>query len=380
MPKCFGIVAGEKSGDILGAGLIRSLKSRFPDAHFIGVGGPEMLSEGCESITPMDRLAVMGFVEPLGRLPELFRLKKALRELMDVRKVDAFIGIDSPDFNLRLESELHDLGVKTVHYVSPSVWAYRKKRIHKIARAVDLMLALFPFETEIYNQHAIPVCCVGHPLADKLEDTSEQASLARTLFDLQPADRVVALLPGSRGGEISRLGPVFLASAVAALEIDPSLRFLIPASGPESRARLEALLRSYGLVDGTPFRLVDDSQLAMRAANLVVLASGTATLEAMLLRRPMVVGYKLAPVTHFIASRLVKIPFVALPNLLAGARLVPEYIQHNLTEAALVSEIMAFFAGEKETEGMLKAFDRIHASIRLNASERAAAAIAELVS
>ena len=379
MPKCFGIVAGEKSGDILGAGLIKSLKIRFPDAHFVGVGGPEMLSEGCESITAMDRLAVMGFVEPLGRLPELFRLKKALRDLMVERNVDAFIGIDSPDFNLRLASELNARGIRTVHYVSPSVWAYRKKRIHKIAHAVDLMLTLFPFETEIYDEHGVPVCCVGHPLADKLASSDELARLARQQFDLDPSDRVVALLPGSRGGEISRLGPVFLASAVASLALDPALRFLIPASGPESHARLEALLRSNGLVDGTPFKLVDDSQLAMRAADLVVLASGTATLEAMLLRRPMVVGYKLAPVTHFIASRLVKIPFVALPNLLAGKRLVPEYIQHDLTEEVLVSEIMSFFSGSDDTSQMLAAFDQIHASIRLNASERAADAIAGII-
>ncbi len=379
MPKCFGIVAGEKSGDILGAGLIKSLKIRFPDAQFVGVGGPEMLSEGCESITAMDRLAVMGFVEPLGRLPELFRLKKALRDLMVERNVDAFIGIDSPDFNLRLASELNARGIRTVHYVSPSVWAYRKKRIHKIARAVDLMLTLFPFETEIYDEHGVPVCCVGHPLADRLASSDELARLARQQFDLDPSDRVVALLPGSRGGEISRLGPVFLASAVASLALDPALRFLIPASGPESRARLEALLRSNGLVDGTPFKLVDDSQLAMRAADLVVLASGTATLEAMLLRRPMVVGYKLAPVTHFIASRLVKIPFVALPNLLAGTRLVPEYIQHDLTEEVLVSEIMSFFSGADDTSQMLAAFDQIHASIRLNASERAADAIAGII-
>ena len=379
MPKCFGIVAGEKSGDILGAGLIKSLKIRFPDAQFVGVGGPEMLSEGCESITAMDRLAVMGFVEPLGRLPELFRLKKALRDLMVERNVDAFIGIDSPDFNLRLASELNARGIRTVHYVSPSVWAYRKKRIHKIARAVDLMLTLFPFETEIYDEHGVPVCCVGHPLADRLASSDELGRLARQQFDLDPSDRVVALLPGSRGGEISRLGPVFLASAVASLALDPALRFLIPASGPESRARLEALLRSNGLVDGTPFKLVDDSQLAMRAADLVVLASGTATLEAMLLRRPMVVGYKLAPVTHFIASRLVKIPFVALPNLLAGKRLVPEYIQHDLTEEVLVSEIMSFFSGSDDTSQMLAAFDQIHASIRLSASERAADAIAGII-
>lgn len=387
MPKSFGIVAGEKSGDILGAGLIRSLREHYPDAQFVGVGGPEMLALGCESLVPMDRLAVMGFVEPLGRLPELLRLKKSLRELMLTRKVDAFIGIDSPDFNLRLEAELHALGVKTVHYVSPSVWAYRKRRIHKIATSVDLMLTLFPFETDIYRQHNVPVRCVGHPLADQLAPSDgDDKAAARSTLDIGESARVVALLPGSRGSEISRLGPVFLASAIAALEADPSLRFLIPASGPESKARLAALLRELGLVSGEPIKLVEDSHAAMRAADLVVLASGTATLESLLLRRPMVVAYKLAAVTHFIASRLVKIPYVALPNLLAGRKLVPELIQSAVTEEALVAEIQAFFnldlerGKESQHDELLKEFDRIHCSLRLNASDQAAAAIHQLLS
>lgn len=380
MPKCFGIVAGEKSGDILGADLIRSLKNHYPDAQFIGVGGPEMQALGCESITPMDRLAVMGYVEPLARLPELFKLKKDLRELMQSRRVDAFIGIDSPDFNLRLEGELHGLGIPTIHYVSPSVWAHRKKRIHKIAASVDLMLTLFPFETGIYREHSIPVRCVGHPLADQLQPTSaEQKLIARQYFGLKDDARVVAMLPGSRGGEISRIGPTFLESAVALLERDSNFRFIIPASGPESRARIEALLRTNGLESGEPFLIVDDSRAAMQAADLIVLASGTATLEAMLLRRPMIVAYRLAYLTYFIASRLIKIPFVALPNLLAGARLVPELLQDDLTEEALVTEIEAFFAGERETENLLNEFDRIHQSISLDASEQASSAIVELL-
>lgn len=380
MPKCFGIVAGEKSGDILGASLMRALKMRYPDAQFVGVGGPEMLALGCESITPMDRLAVMGFVEPLGRLPELFRLKRALRELMLARSVDAFVGIDSPDFNLRLESELRPLGIKTVHYVSPSVWAYRRKRIFKIAAAVDLMLTLFPFEVDIYREHSVPVRCVGHPLADQLVPADAAAKVAaRARFGIAQDVNVVALMPGSRGGEISRLGPVFLASAIAALEDDASLRFLIPASGAESRARIESLLRGAGLVSGDPFLLVDDSHAAMTAADLVVLASGTATLEALLLRRPMIVGYKLAALTHFIASRLVSIPYVALPNLLAREGLVPELLQDELTEEHLLAEMQAFFAGERETSGLLERFESIHQSLKLDASRQAAEAIALLV-
>ena len=379
-PMLFGIVAGEKSGDILGADLIRSLRRRYPNAAFIGVGSPEMVALGGDSLAPMDRLAVMGFVEPLGRLPELFRLKRTLRETMIARDVDAFIGIDSPDFNLRLEGELREVGIKTVHYVSPSVWAYRKGRITRIASSVDLMLTLFPFETAIYREHAVPVRCVGHPLADRLAPVSEaKKRAAREGFGVAADARVVALLPGSRSGEIARIGPVFLASAAAALRNDPGLNFLIPASGPESRARIEALLRANGLVAELPFLVVDDSHAAMQAADLVVLASGTATLEALLLRRPMVVAYRLAALTHLIASRLVSIPYVALPNLLAGARLVPELLQGELNEASLLAEIEAFFGGERATEQLLAQFGEIHSTLRLGASEQAAGAIAELL-
>lgn len=380
MAHCFGVVAGEKSGDILGAGLIAALRARYPDAQFIGVGGPQMLALGMESITPMDRLAVMGFVEPLSRLPELLTLKKSLRALMNERKIDAFIGIDSPDFNLRLARELHDDGIKTVHYVSPSVWAYRQKRIHGIAASVDLMLTLFPFEEKIYRQHNVPVRCVGHPLADQLAPPDAQAkNAARDLHSIAEDARVVALMPGSRGGEISRLGPDFLAGAVAALVHYPAMKFLIPASGPESRSRLEALLKQRGLVAGDPFLIVDDSHTAMIAADFLVLASGTASLEAVLLRRPMVVGYRLAALTYFIASRMVKIPHIALPNLLAGEELVPEYIQGELSEEAICAEILSFFNAPRSRDSLLVQFDRIHESLRLNASECAAESISELV-
>ena len=380
MAHCFGLVAGEKSGDILGAGLITALRSRYPDAQFVGVGGPEMQALGMESIAPMDRLAVMGFVEPLGRLPELFALKKRLRGLMSERHVSAFIGIDSPDFNLRLARELHEDGIKTVHYVSPSVWAYRQKRIYGIAASIDLMLTLFPFEEAIYREHGIAVRCVGHPLADQLAAPTPQAkTAARAEFSIADDAQVVALMPGSRGGEIARLGPIFLAGAVAALKQSPALKFLIPASGPESRNRLESLLQRQGLVSGDPFLIVDDSHAAMIAADFLVLASGTASLEALLLRRPMVVGYRLAAITHFIASKLVKIPHIALPNLLAGEELVPEYIQNDLSEEVLCAEMLAYFDAPQSREPLLVRFTQIHESLRLDASHRAAESIAALV-
>ncbi|PCJ24581.1 MAG: lipid-A-disaccharide synthase [SAR86 cluster bacterium] len=374
----FGIVAGEKSGDILGAGLIAELRKIYPDARFVGIGGQDMIAQGCESIAPMDRLSVMGFVEPLGRLPELFALKKRLRNLFIENPPLAFIGIDSPDFNLRLESELHQHNIKTVHYVSPSVWAYREKRINKIKGSVDLMLTLFPFETQIYTDHKIAVKCVGHPLADTI-GFDDQKDANRDRYNLSADDSIVTLMPGSRGGEIKRLGPIFLAAALESLKKYPQLKFLIPYSSPESKSLISTLLKEACIFPGEQFQLVDDSHSAISAADLVILASGTATLETLLLRRPMIVGYKLANITYAIASRMVKIPYVALPNLLAGRQLVPEYIQHNLTEETLLREITEFMSETKDIEPLLQEFDVIHRELRLDASAQAAAAIAAML-
>lgn len=373
-----GIVAGEKSGDILGAGLISALRKKYPDAEFVGIGGPDMIALGFNSLAEMDRLSVMGFVEPLGRLPELFALKKRLRKFFIDRPPLVFIGIDSPDFNLRLEEELKIAGIKTVHYVSPSLWAYREKRIHKVKRAVDLMLTLFPFETAVYEQHDVDVKCVGHPLADTIGfDDKKLAS--REQFGLNPDDAVVALMPGSRGGEIKRLAPVFLAAAVESLEQCPQLKFLIPTSSAANKSQIDALLREESVFRGEQFVVVDDSHAAISAADLVVLSSGTATLEVLLLRRPMIVAYKLAAITFAIASRIVKIPYVALPNLLAGRQLVPEFIQHDLTVEKLREGIVGHMAVTGGHEALMQEFERIHKSLRLDASAQAADAVASLI-
>ena len=377
-PPLIGIVAGEKSGDILGAGLISALRKKYPDAEFAGIGGPDMIALGFNSLGDMDRLSVMGFVEPLGRLPELFALKKRLREYFIERRPLAFIGIDSPDFNLRLEEELKRENIKTAHYVSPSLWAYREKRIHKVIRAVDLMLTLFPFETQVYEQHGVAVKCVGHPLADTIGFEDRKAE-SRVQFGLAPEDAVVTLMPGSRGGEIKRLAPVFLAAALESLQDCPQLKFLIPYSSAANKAQLSTLLREETVFRGEQFRLVDDSHAAISAADLVVLSSGTATLETLLLRRPMIVGYKLAAITFAIASRLVKIPYVALPNLLAGRQLVPEYIQHELTVERVRDGIVRHMSGKTDQEALMIEFDKIHRSIRLDASTQAAEAVAGLI-
>lgn len=381
-PLRIGIVVGEKSGDILGAGLMSALLKRYPEAEFIGIGGPAMEALGCQSLAPMERLSVMGFVEPLGRLPELLAIKKKVQNCFLQNPPAVFIGIDSPDFTLRIEAVLKAAGIKTVHYVSPSVWAYRAKRIHKIKLAVDLMLTLFPFETGIYREHHIAVKCVGHPLADTI-GFEDQKLVQRQRFGLDPEAHVVALMPGSRGGEIKRLGPVFLAAAVESLQSCPSLKFIIPCSSPDARLQITNQFSEVGIFPSEQFQLVDDSHAAIAAADLVVLASGTATLETLLLRRPMIVCYKLAAITYAIASRMVKIPFVAIPNLLAGEQLVPEYIQHRVTVPAVRDEIVrhmqAVVAGTSQHDALLKRFDEIHRVLRRDASMQAAAAIAHLI-
>ena len=377
-PVRFGIVAGEKSGDILGAGLMAALKLHFPAAEFVGIGGSDMEAQGLSSMVPMERLSVMGFVEPLGRLPELLRIKAALEAELIKNPPAVFIAIDSPDFNLRVEKRLREQGIKTVHYVSPSVWAYRKKRIFKIKSAVDLMLTLFPFETKIYQQHGIAVRCVGHPLADTIGFDDHKLEQRRKL-GLVADDQVLTLMPGSRSGEIKRLAPSFIGAALEARQYCPQLKFLIPCSGPDSRTQIKELLRAANVLSGAQFELVDDSHAAISAADLVLMASGTATLEALLLRRPMIVCYKLAALTYMLASRMVKIPHVALPNLLAGKQLVPEYLQSAVTVVTLRDEILRFFQHEIDLKPVLAEFEHIHRLLRQDASSQAAAAIIELL-
>ena len=376
-----GMIAGETSGDILGAGLMQAIRRSCPEARFEGIGGPRMLAEGFHSFFPMERLSVMGFIEPLGRLPELLQIKKTLVQHFANTMPDVFIGIDSPGFNLRIEQNLHDLGIRTVHYVSPSVWAWGQKRIHKIARAVDLMLALFPFETQIYEQHHVPVRFVGHPLADTIALDSGNATQkhdARVQLGLADDATVIALLPGSRRDEISRLGPVFIATALRCLARNPALRFVIPCANAERRQQVQELLGAHAF--GEQFLVFEgNSHQAMLAAEMVLLASGTATLEAMLLKRPMVVCYRLAALTWFLASRMLKVPYVSLPNLLAGERLVPEFLQDAVTVDNLGRELQRLLDNPQEQSELSTRFQQIHSTIRRDASAQAAEAVLQLV-
>jgi len=373
------MVAGELSGDLLGAGLIAALRARYPQARFSGIGGPEMLAQGFHTVAPLERLAVMGLVEVLSHLPELLRIRRALHQHWLADPPQVFVGIDAPDFNLGLERRLRARGVPTVHYVSPSVWAWRPWRVRKIARAVSLMLTLLPFEAAFYRDHGVPVRHVGHPLADAIPLRSDPLLARQSLHLDWPAEaKVVALLPGSRLGEISRLGPVFLETARWLHARRPELRFLIPAATRRLHEVLTALRDQSA--PALPLALVQGhSRAAMAAADVVLLASGTATLEAMLLKRPMVVAYRVAPATAWIARRLLTVSHFALPNLLAGRELVPEFIQEAATAANLGPAVLRWLDETVTREALTAEFDVLHDQLRRDASRQAATAIAELL-
>ena len=373
----FGIVAGEASGDILGAGLIRSLRRRYPGARFVGIGGDEMVSEGFHSLVPMERLSVMGLVEVLGRLRELFSIRTRLMDYFLSNPPDVVIGIDSPDFTLGVERRCRDAGILTAHYVSPSVWAWRQKRIFKIAKAVDLMLTLFPFEARFYEEHEVAVSFVGHPLADIIPMEPDTLAARRNL-GLDEQAPVLAILPGSRGGEVERLGGLFLEAARWIQSRRPDLQLAIPCVNREREQQVRAL------VDALDVKLAvtivrGRSREVKAAADVVLLASGTATLEAMLLKKPMVVGYRLSNLSFKIVSKMVKSPYVALPNLLAKQPLVPELLQDDATPEALGKAVLERLENTDERERLTLAFTEIHSSLRQNANEQAANAIAKLI-
>ncbi|MCG7537412.1 lipid-A-disaccharide synthase [Pseudoalteromonas sp. OOF1S-7] len=372
-----GIVAGELSGDILGAGLIHALRKHYPNAQFIGIAGPKMLDAGCETLFDMEELAVMGLVEVLGRLPRLLKIRKQLVEHFIAHKPDIYIGIDAPDFNLRVEKPLKAAGIKTVQYVSPSVWAWRQKRIFKIAEATNLVLSLLPFEKAFYDKHEVPCTFVGHTLADEIP-LDVDVSAARAQLGLKDSDTVLALLPGSRGSEVSQLSETYLLTAKALADKIPNLKILVPLVNEKRKAQFQAIqaqvapeLRTI-LLDG-------QSSLAMTAATAVLLASGTATLEAMLYKKPMVVGYKLKPLSYWIFNTFFtfNIKHFSLPNLLADEALVEEFLQQDCNPDALTDALLPLLKGDNSA--LVQRFYDIHQNIRRDASKQAAQAVVELI-
>ena len=372
-PLRIGILAGEASGDILGSRVVAALRSRVPDLIVEGIGGPLLAQQGLDSLFPMERLSVMGFVEPLKRLPELLNIRKRVFEHFRDNPPDLFLGIDSPDFNLTLERQLRECGIPVAHLVSPTVWAWRQKRIHKIARSVDLMLCLFPFEQDIYQQHDIPCRFVGHPLADELSLQPDRDA-ARAGLGIASDTTVLAVLPGSRGGEVAALAPLFLEVVRRLKATHPALHVLMPAANSERMVQLKALLAQ---TQDLPVTLVQgESREVMAAADAVLLASGTATLEAMLLKRPMVVAYRMSSLSWALVIRLVQTPFAALPNILAGKALVPEFIQDAATAEGIASAVNEILEGTDD--GQLQAFEALHRSLRLDFASKTAEALLEL--
>jgi len=373
------LVAGEASGDLLGAGLIAALRARFPEAEFAGIGGEAMRATGLDAWYDAAELSVMGLSEVLSHLPRLLRLRRALRERLLAWRPDVFIGIDAPDFNLGVERWLKQRGLRTVHYVSPSVWAWREGRAEKIGRSADMVLCLFPMEPAIYAKHGVDARFVGHPLADTMPLDPDRAA-ARDALDLPRNAPVLAVLPGSRLGEIERLGAVFLQAASLVSRQIPDLRVVIPAATPACRVAIEPLL-SDSRFPIPHSRLLDgNARTAMVASDVVLLASGTATLEAMLAERPMVVGYRIAPLTHAIVKRLglLKVDTYSLPNVLAGERVVPELMQHDCTPDRLAAALLPLFQ-EPAAAALVPRFRALHRELRRDASAQAADAVAELL-
>lgn len=375
-PIKIGIVVGEASGDILGAALMVELRKIYPDAIFEGIGGPKMLEQGFTSFFPQDRLAVMGIIEPLKRIFELLGIRKYLREHFIQSPPAVFIGIDSPDFTIPLERSLKVHGIKTAHYVSPSVWAWRQGRVVKIAKSVDLMLTLLPFEAAFYKDHSVPVKFVGHHLADEMPLDVDTKG-AREALGIPANATVVGLLPGSRASEIDKMGNLFVEVALSCLKERPDLIFYIPAANEDRFNQLKVVLAPYR---DLPIKMVlGQSHTVMAASDVLLVASGTVTLEGMLLKKPMVVAYKMAALSFWLLSKLVKSKYISLPNLISGKELVPEILQNDATVERLTREVLRYFEHPKSTKELVQTFQGMHSALRQDASKTAAITIKDLI-
>ncbi|MDG6239633.1 lipid-A-disaccharide synthase [Glaesserella parasuis] len=375
------IVAGEISGDILGAGLIKALKVHYPNARFIGVAGEKMLKEGCETLFDMEELAVMGLAEVVRHLPRLLKRRKQVIDTMLVLKPDIFIGIDAPDFNLGVEEKLKAQGIKTIHYVSPSVWAWRQNRVHKIASATDLVLAFLPFEKAFYDRFNVPCRFIGHTMADAIALQPNRQEACR-LLQLDENQRYVAILVGSRGSEVNFLAEPFLKTAQLLKTQYPDIQFLVPLVNEKRREQFEAIKEQVA-PELDVISLAGNARAAMMVAEATLLASGTATLEAMLCKSPMVVGYKMKPLTYWLAKRLVKTDYISLPNLLANEPLVPELIQADCSPENLAKHLSIYLSQMPEDvarkNALKQRFMELHQYIQCDADAQAAQAVVNVL-
>jgi lipid-A-disaccharide synthase len=367
------IVAGEASGDLLGSHLINAIKARCPDARFYGIAGPKMMSAGAKSLYPMEKLSVSGYVEVIKHLPELLGIRRQLKKQILADKPDLFIGIDAPDFNLSLEATLKASGIPTVHYVSPSIWAWRGKRIKKIAKAVSHILVVFPFEAAIYQQAGIPVTYVGHPLADTLPAFPDRAA-TRERLKLPLNAPIIALLPGSRVGELMQHAQLFVETAQLIQARHPQIRFIVPLISRATRDIFAGAL--YACAHPPNIQIViGHADAVLTAADIALIASGTATLEAALLKRPMVITYRVPKITAYLMRKQAYLPWVGLPNILANRDVVPELVQENATAPKLADALIALLENKSQRAEIEAEFTRQYVALKQNTAEKMAAAI-----
>lgn len=370
-----GIVAGEASGDLLGRGLIDALKLRWPQLEFVGIAGPRMQAAGARTWYPMETLAVRGYVEVLKNLPDLLSIRRGLRDRLISERPALFIGIDAPDFNLALERSLRSAGIPTVHYVSPSLWAWRPERMQGIKAAVDHMLTLFPFEAPLYEKAGVPVSYVGHPIADAVPLTSRKED-AREQLKLKPGGQYFALLPGSRQTELDYHTDLFIDTIKRLANRYPDARFLVPLASRETRDHFDEARYVRGARDLPVQILFGHSQLALAAADVALVASGTATLEAALLRCPHVITYRMSPLTWRMMKKKALLPYVGLPNILAGRFIVPEILQDDATAENLAQALANLWEHKRAREAMVDCFDALHRRLRQDNPEQLRQALA----
>ena len=373
-PLTVAVIAGEASGDMLGAHLIAAIKQRYPNCRFVGIAGPLMQQQGCESLYPQEALAVRGYVEVIKRLPSILKIRKGVVAQLKSIRPDVFIGIDAPDFNLGVAQKLKAAGIPTVHYVSPSVWAWKQGRVKTIVKQVNRVLCLFPMEPPLYRDAGGNADFVGHPLAQTLPMVPDQAA-ARSQLKLEDAAQVIVLMPGSRVSEVDYMAPLFLDSVPLILAAYPQAQFLIPAATTATRQRITELL-AQDAYKKLPVRVMSaHATLACVASDVVLVASGTATLEVALCKRPMVISYKISTLTYHLVKHKIKVPYVGLPNILLGRGVVPELLQHDATPIKLAAAVVHWLDHPDEVAQLQDAFVELHQTLQQNTDELAAKAV-----
>lgn len=375
---CFGMVAGETSGDKLGQAIMLALKKIYPNARFIGIGGDKMLKAGLETLGSMEVLSVMGFIEPLKKLPQILSLRSKIIKHFKDNPPDCYIGIDAPDFNIGIEKVLKNkTQIKTVHVVTPTIWAWRENRIHTIKKAVDLMLLIYPFEKSIFDQHHLTARYIGHPLADEIPVESNKTE-ARNKLGLPQNTPLVALMPGSRAGEIKALGKCFFETAHWLKQKIKNIKFLVPCVSELRKAQLLQSLGPQSELSDFTF-VVDDAQSVMQASDAILCASGTAALQAAMIKRPFAVAYKVSWLTYQIAKRVIKVKYISTPNIISGRQIVPEFIQQDATPEKMGQALLTYLKSPEQCGAMMNAFQEIHQSLKCNAGQRAGEAIQQFL-